>query len=69
MGQQQEMPLPNQPGRPPGAGTHPHDPSVHSTKSYPDKNQYHQGHRDILETSDTTSIGTITSTFTHQDIE
>eukprot|EP00978_Attheya_sp_CCMP212_P033315 scaffold133881_cov49-Attheya_sp.AAC.1 len=47
----------------------PPDPSVHITKSYPDKNQYHQGHRDILETSDTTSIGTITSTFTHQDIE
>eukprot|EP00978_Attheya_sp_CCMP212_P037009 scaffold171759_cov54-Attheya_sp.AAC.1 len=69
MGQQQQMALPNQPGQPPGAGTHPPDPSIHSTNTYPDKNQYHHVHRDILKTSDTTSIGTTTSTFTHQDIE
>eukprot|EP00978_Attheya_sp_CCMP212_P022167 scaffold65774_cov33-Attheya_sp.AAC.1 len=68
MGQQQQMALPNQRGHTPAsAGTHPPDASlIRSITSYPDNNQYHNAHRDILETSDTTSIGT---TITIQDFE
>eukprot|EP00978_Attheya_sp_CCMP212_P043541 scaffold286181_cov44-Attheya_sp.AAC.2 len=43
------------------AGMNPPAPFLHSTASYPDNNQYHHMHRDILETFDITIFITSTS--------